>query len=194
MRRKNGIVIRINKATKDAVHIEREAFDTRMKLSIDFRKDWLESYVDTKSEMLDKNLAKLARLVGFHLVAMQEEETPDFHGTGHMLGSAFKEIIKRRNKEDKFIRGKHIFTDGKCSTLFSMIINPQYPIGSLDIRMMGGAEYAMDRNLEDFLVGFSTSAGIHANIILEKVDDKKHEWDSVFESMSGSLIRLMSQR
>jgi len=131
--------------------------------------------------------------VGFHLTATQEKGKPDFHGTGYILGSAIKDIIKKRAGEERFIRGKKIFTDGKCSSMFSMILHPQSPTGSLDIRTMGGVRHDIDSNLEDFLVGFSTSSGIHANVILEKVDDKKHEWDSVFESMSGSIKNMLDQ-
>ena len=109
-----------------------------------------------------------------------------------MLACALHEIIKERKMHTRFLRGKSIFTNGKCSTLFSVFLHPQYPVGALDIKMMGEGDHRLDENLEDFLYGFVRGAPFHANVIIEKVEDKRDEWDSTFESMAGSILRILN--
>ncbi len=188
-----SVVSRINKSNRYKAETESVSEDSKITLALDFRKDFFDSDIDTKSEILDKHLSRLSKRVGFNLNLKQETENPDFQGTGHMLGTALGEIIEKRHGKDTFLRGKSIYSDGRCSSMFSMTTDQHAPVGSMDIRMLGQKEHSMEKELEDFLVGLCDGMRFHMNIVLEKVDDKKHEWDSIFESMSGSLKKVLNQ-
>ncbi len=184
------VVSKIKKSTKNRTEGETISDESKLRIVLDMQNDFFGTSVDTKSGLLDKHLSKLARRVGFLLNLEQEMDKPDFQGTGHVFGSALSEIIQNRHG-NKFVRGKSIYTDGKCSSMFALTMNVHSPLGSMDIRMMGNKAHSMERELEDFLVGFCDGMKFHVNIVLEKVDDKKHEWESVFESMSDSLRKVL---
>lgn len=186
-----SVVSKVRKMSERMAEAESSSDESRMRILLDFDKDYFGTLVDTKSDVLDKHLTKLARRVGFLLNLQQEKENPDFQGTGHLFGTALGKIIETRHGTGTFLRGKSIYSDGKCSSMFALSTNLHSPAGSMDIRMMGEKEHAMGRELEDFLVGLCDGMKFHVNIVLEKVDDKNHEWESVFESMTDSLRKIL---
>jgi len=186
-----SVISKVKKTSEKMAEAESVSNESGMRILLDFNKDYFATLVDTKSDILDKHLTKLARRAGFMLNLQQEKDKPDFQGTGHLFGTALGKILEERHGRDRFIRGKSIYSDGKCSSMFALSKNLHGPAGSMDIRMMGEKEHAMGRELEDFLVGFCDGMKFHVNVVLEKVDDKNHEWESVFESMTDSLRKIL---
>lgn len=191
LRRETVTSVRKAKKNKSEVHIL--GYDSEIRAHLDFDKDWADTIAETKSDMLDKHLVKLSRLLGMHMDIRQLAEKADARGTGNAFGHALTQIIDKRHGEGRFLKGKNVFSNGMCSTLFKMQTSMTSEIGSLDIRTLGGVENEIDKDLQDFLIGLCSGTRFHYNIVVEKVDDKKHEWDSVFESMAGSMKKILDK-
>jgi imidazoleglycerol-phosphate dehydratase len=190
--------VKIVKATKDKVVVERKTRESEIVCTVDAGKrrefkidtglQFLNHMIETIAWRLCMNIDLSFKAENFKLTHVIAEDS------GLVLGRALSELLAKKAIKGVNSSSRSIIDEAGATAAISVEGRPMFILeGDIDVRTATLVEDTKVCDLDDFLAGLALGLGATIQITAERGVDPHHIWESVFRAVGEALREVFEE-